>query len=87
MRIAQLVYFLERGGRNDFTKADPRNKEPNLLIAISSAGRSFMNKDDISAQIAIEFKSIEETIRAIDDILKREGITLLKYCLGSVSII
>ena len=30
-----------------------------------------MNKGDISAQVAIEFRNIEETIRAIDDILKR----------------
>jgi hypothetical protein len=55
-----------------------------------------MNKDDISAQVAIEFKSIEETIRAIDDILKRAssgkvhpsdataGATYLSQCYNGI---
>jgi len=55
-----------------------------------------MNKDDISAQIAIEFKSIEETIEAIEDILKRAssgkvhpsdaaaGATYLSQCYNGI---
>src|SRR5271157_2191478 len=55
-----------------------------------------MNKGDISAQVAIEFRSIEETIRAIDDILKRAssgkvhpsdaaaGATYLSQCYNGI---
>jgi hypothetical protein len=55
-----------------------------------------MNKDEISAQVAIEFRSIEETIGAIDDILKRAssgkvhpsdataGATYLSQCYNGI---
>jgi hypothetical protein len=55
-----------------------------------------MNKGDISSQVAIEFRSIEETISAIDDILKRAssgnvhpsdaaaGATYLSQCYNGI---